>query len=35
MGNLYQDVMVDDLSEFDKDVNKYLKGAYVLDRRCT
>ena len=35
MGNLYRDVMVDDLVQFQKEAHDYLKKAYVLDRRCT
>jgi hypothetical protein len=35
MGNLYQDVMVEDLEEFGKDVDRYLKGAYTIDKRAT
>lgn len=35
MGNLYQDVMVDDLKEFGEEVNNYLRGAYTIDKRAT
>jgi hypothetical protein len=35
MGNLYNDVMVDDLKEFQDRADIYLKRSYTLDKRCT
>lgn len=35
LGNLYDDVMVDQLEEFQDRIDTYLKNSYVIDRRCT
>lgn len=35
LGNLYDDVMVDQLDDFQDRIDTYLKNSYVIDKRCT